>query len=121
MDPGTLPDAEGAQMRKLKIMEHISPDGLIRHSSDDGDFPYSDWTAPYRTPAGRMQFLPRTARASICYLAVAPTISGRASGQRRRAVRWRTASMRQRSFVRSFCLLTLSQSGDLTDGWFEGE
>ena len=27
-------------------------------------------------------------RASICCLAVAPTISGRASGQRRRAVRW---------------------------------
>jgi dihydrofolate reductase len=40
-------------MRKLKIMEHISLDGVIQHSSDDGDFPYSDWTAPYRTPAGR--------------------------------------------------------------------
>src|SRR5438874_12836608 len=40
-------------MRRLKIMEHISLDGVIQHSSDDGDFPYSDWTAPYRTPAGR--------------------------------------------------------------------
>jgi len=40
-------------MRKLKIMEHISLDGVIQHSSDDDDFPYSDWTAPYRTPAGR--------------------------------------------------------------------
>src|SRR5256885_12509675 len=40
-------------MRKLKIMEHISLDGVIQHSSDDGDFPYSDWSAPYRTPAGR--------------------------------------------------------------------
>src|ERR1700693_4716534 len=40
-------------MRKLKIMEHISLDGVIQHSADDGDFPYSDWTAPYRTPAGR--------------------------------------------------------------------
>jgi hypothetical protein len=40
-------------MRELKIMEHISLDGVIQHSSDDGDFPYSDWTAPYRTPAGR--------------------------------------------------------------------
>jgi dihydrofolate reductase len=40
-------------VRKLKIMEHISLDGVIQHSADDGDFPYSDWTAPYRTPAGR--------------------------------------------------------------------
>ena len=40
-------------MRTLKIMEHISLDGVIQHSADDGDFPYSDWTAPYRTPAGR--------------------------------------------------------------------
>lgn len=41
-------------MRKLKIIEHISLDGVIQVSGDDGDnFPYSDWTAPYRTPAGR--------------------------------------------------------------------
>jgi len=40
-------------MRKLKIFEHISLDGVIQQSADDGDFPYSDWTAPYRTPAGR--------------------------------------------------------------------
>ena len=40
-------------MRKLKIIEHISLDGVIQHSADDGDFLYSDWTAPYRTPAGR--------------------------------------------------------------------
>jgi len=40
-------------MRKLKIMEHISLDGVIQHSADDGDFPHGDWTAPYRTPAGR--------------------------------------------------------------------
>ena len=40
-------------MRRLKIIEHISLDGVIQHSADDGDFPYSDWTAPYRTPAGR--------------------------------------------------------------------
>ena len=39
-------------MRKLKIMEHMSLDGVIQTSSDD-DFPYGDWTAPYRTPAGR--------------------------------------------------------------------
>jgi dihydrofolate reductase len=43
----------GFQMRKLKIFEHISLDGVIQHSADDDDFPYADWTAPYRTPAGR--------------------------------------------------------------------
>ncbi len=43
-------------MRKLKIMEHISLDGVIQHSADDDDtvaYPYSDWTAPYRSLAGR--------------------------------------------------------------------
>src|SRR5689334_7002920 len=40
-------------MRKLKIIEHISLDGVIQHSADGDGFPYSDWTAPYRTPAGR--------------------------------------------------------------------
>ncbi len=40
-------------MRKLKIMEHISLDGVIQHSADDGDFPYSDWSASFRTLAGR--------------------------------------------------------------------
>jgi dihydrofolate reductase len=39
-------------MRKLKVIEHISLDGVIQVSGDD-DFPYADWTAPYRTPAGR--------------------------------------------------------------------
>lgn len=39
-------------MRKLKIMEHISLDGVIQSSGED-DFPYADWTAPYRTPEGR--------------------------------------------------------------------
>ncbi|MDQ6769755.1 MAG: dihydrofolate reductase family protein [Gemmatimonadota bacterium] len=39
-------------MRKLKIIEHISLDGVIQSSGED-DFPYVDWTAPYRTPAGR--------------------------------------------------------------------
>lgn len=44
-------------MRKLKIIEHISLDGVIQHTADDGDFPYSDWPAPYRTPAGREALL----------------------------------------------------------------
>jgi dihydrofolate reductase len=40
-------------MRKLKIIEHISLDGVIQHSDDDDDFPYSEWTVPYRTSDGR--------------------------------------------------------------------
>src|SRR5689334_2176996 len=39
-------------MRKLKIIEHISLDGVIQSSGEDG-FPYENWTAPYRTPEGR--------------------------------------------------------------------
>jgi dihydrofolate reductase len=44
-------------MRKLKIFEHMSLDGVIQNSADDGDFPYGDWTAPYRSPAGREAIL----------------------------------------------------------------
>jgi dihydrofolate reductase len=40
-------------MRKLRIFEHISLDGVIQHSADENNFPYGDWTAPYRSPAGR--------------------------------------------------------------------
>jgi dihydrofolate reductase len=40
-------------MRRLKIIEHITLDGVIQHSDDQDGFPYADWTAPYRTPAGR--------------------------------------------------------------------
>jgi dihydrofolate reductase len=36
-------------MRKLRIFEHISLDGVIEH--DDG-FAYGAWTTPYRSPAG---------------------------------------------------------------------
>jgi serine phosphatase RsbU (regulator of sigma subunit)/dihydrofolate reductase len=40
-------------MRKLKIIEHISLDGVVQmHSGPGDDFPYGDWTAPYRSPAG---------------------------------------------------------------------
>jgi dihydrofolate reductase len=40
-------------MRKLTIMEHISLDGVIQQSADENAFPYPNWSAPYRTPAGR--------------------------------------------------------------------
>jgi len=38
-------------------MEHISLDGVIQNSDDDDGFPYSNWSAPYRTPAGRDEVL----------------------------------------------------------------
>lgn len=40
-------------MRRLRIVEHVSLDGVIQHSDDGDGFPHGDWTAPYRTPAGR--------------------------------------------------------------------
>ena len=44
-------------MRKLKIIEHISLDGVIQLSSDNDDFQYTDWTAPYRNSAGLNEIL----------------------------------------------------------------
>ncbi|MGI4735819.1 MAG: dihydrofolate reductase family protein [Janthinobacterium lividum] len=38
-------------MRKIKIVEHTSLDGVMQHENDEG-FAYGNWTAPYRTPAG---------------------------------------------------------------------
>lgn len=40
-------------MRKLRIFEHISLDGVIQQSADENGFPHGNWSAPYRTPAGR--------------------------------------------------------------------
>ena len=40
-------------MRRVRIFEHISLDGVIQHGNDaDGDFPYGAWTAVYRSPDG---------------------------------------------------------------------
>lgn len=36
-------------MRKIRIMEHISLDGVIEHGED---YAHGEWTAPYRSPAG---------------------------------------------------------------------
>ncbi len=41
-------------MRKIKIIEHISLDGVIEHG---GDFEYGGWTTPYRTPEGQAMLL----------------------------------------------------------------
>jgi dihydrofolate reductase len=41
-------------MRRLKIFEHMSLDGVIQlpGPGEDNTYPYGDWTAPYRSPAG---------------------------------------------------------------------
>jgi dihydrofolate reductase len=47
-------------VRRIRIFEHMSLDGVIQNSSDpgdDGDFPYGDWTASYRSPAGLAMML----------------------------------------------------------------
>jgi dihydrofolate reductase len=38
-------------MRNIKIMEHVSLDGVIQHEDGEG-FAHGGWTMPYRTPAG---------------------------------------------------------------------
>ena len=38
-------------MRTLKLIEHISLDGVIQSSGEDG-FQYGNWSTPYRTPLG---------------------------------------------------------------------
>jgi dihydrofolate reductase len=40
-------------VRTIKLFEHISLDGVIEVSDEYDDFAYGEWTAPYRTPAGR--------------------------------------------------------------------
>jgi dihydrofolate reductase len=41
-------------MRKIRIMEHISLDGVISPGgrNEDSDYANGGWTAPYRSPAG---------------------------------------------------------------------
>jgi dihydrofolate reductase len=39
-------------VRALKIINHMSLDGVIQNSAEDG-FPYADWGGPYRSQEGR--------------------------------------------------------------------
>ena len=44
-------------MRKMRIIEHISLDGVIQapggRNEGGGDYPHGGWTVPYRSAAGR--------------------------------------------------------------------
>lgn len=48
------PNLKASNMRTLKLVEHISLDGVIEVGAAPGDsgFSYGDWTSPYRSPAG---------------------------------------------------------------------
>lgn len=51
---------EKLRMRKLKIIEHISLDGVIQApggSNEDGDYAYGGWTQAYSDPAARKAVL----------------------------------------------------------------
>jgi hypothetical protein len=42
-------------MRKIKIIEHITLDGVIQAPggpNEDGDYPYGGWAAPHDDPEG---------------------------------------------------------------------
>jgi dihydrofolate reductase len=45
-------------MRTIRIMEHISLDGVMSPSArgEDSDYAHGGWTAPYRTPAGAQAY-----------------------------------------------------------------
>jgi len=46
----------GATMRTVRIIEHISLDGVIQApggKDEDGDYPHGGWSAPYSDPVIR--------------------------------------------------------------------
>ena len=77
-------------MRKIRIFEQISLDGVIEHT-----FPRKATRMAHgrHRIEARLGWRPASrhrARALICCLAGAPTISGPASGRRPGTVRWPT-------------------------------
>ena len=70
-------------MRKIRIFEHISLDGVIQNSGGPGedDFPFGDWTAAYRSPAGLRMMVAAYGERFDLFLAVVPMMSGRVSVQ----------------------------------------
>ena len=57
-------------MRKLKIIEHISLDGVIQAPggpNEDGDYPYGGWTQAYRDPAAGKAVLRIASPSSVAW------------------------------------------------------
>ena len=72
-------------MRKIRIIEHISLDGVISpggRNEDSDDTRMADGRRRIELRPGQRPSPRHRARASICCLAAAPTISGPASGRR---------------------------------------
>lgn len=78
-------------MRKIKIMEHVSLDGVMQHDNSE-DFAYGGWTGPYRTPAGAAAVLEAQGSTFDLLLGrpAAPTMPGPTSGPRPATIRWPT-------------------------------
>ena len=88
------PVSKETAMRKIKIMEHITLDGVIQAPGgpdEDGDYPYGGWAGPHADPDGGAAIVEASRReVSICCWAGEPTTSLAASGRKLRRVRWRT-------------------------------
>jgi len=72
-------------MRRLKIIEHISLDGVIQHSADDGDFPTATGPRPIGPLLAEKQSSPRRAESFDLLLGRRTYDIWSASGRRRRA------------------------------------
>ena len=79
-------------MRKIRIIEHITLDGVIQAPGgpgEDGDYPYGGWAAPHDDPAGgHRRGSRRDVRSAAC--PPEPTIFSVAFGLNRQRVRWPT-------------------------------
>ena len=81
-------------MRKIRIIEHISLDGVIQAPggpNEDGDHPYGGWACRIPTPLAERPSSRRRARLSICCWAAESTIFSAAIGLTPGKVQWRTA------------------------------
>src|SRR5436190_21696164 len=77
-------------MRKIRIIEQISLDGVIQAPGgrdEDGDYAPGGWAMLYFDTAIARASPRRRAGDSIYCLAAAPTISGPATGRRSRTIR----------------------------------
>ena len=81
-------------MRKIRIIEHISLDGVIQAPGgpgEDGDYPYGGWTVPHADPVVGEVIVAAHREAFDLLLGRRPTISGADIGRKPGRVRWRTA------------------------------
>jgi hypothetical protein len=76
-------------MRKIRIIEQISLEGVIQAPgapNEDGDYPHGGWAVPHSDPAVGEAIDAGTGRLSICCWAAEPTISGATIGRKPRTI-----------------------------------